>query len=129
MSQSASATQKKAEKKGESDVLEQFNVQQFVVEERELEHGVLALDLEMKHGQIRTVNATHKANLMQQFRNNPPMVLDLMTVLDQGMFPVQWHSACACLPTACAWNGNGWGLDRTGDGVACLPPARDHAVT
>ena len=64
MSQSTGADKKKAEKKGDSHAMEQVKVQQFVFKEQELEHRVFEVDVEMKHSQFRTVNATHEVNLM-----------------------------------------------------------------
>ena len=118
MSKSTGAGKKMAEKKGDSHVMEQVNVQQFVFNERELEHRVFDVDVERKHGQIRTVNATRKANLMQKFRNRPPRMLDLTTVPGQGMFPVLWQW-CMCMPFHCMrmdgeWMDLGW----TGNGEA-----------
>ena len=120
MSQSTGAGKKKAEKKGDSHAMEQVKVQQFVFKEQELEHRVFEVDVEMKHSQFRTVNATHEVNLMQKFRNSPPRMLELATVPGQGMFPVLWQW-CMCMPFHCmrmVWECMHW--DWSTNGEACL---------
>ena len=101
MSQKADAGQKKVSAKAAANAPDAFNVQQYVTEELELGHSQLALDLDMKHGQIRTINSDHRNNLIEQFRANPPMVIDLTTVLDQGV-PSVWLSWRKGLEGLCA---------------------------
>ena len=64
---------------------DQFAVAQYIVDEVELPWGQLAVDVEMKHGQIRQLNVLHRQALTEQFKKNPPHVIELITVLDQGM--------------------------------------------
>ena len=129
MSQSTGASKKKAKKKGDNHATEQFNVQRFVVKERELEHSMFDLDQEMKHSQIRTVNAIRNVNLMQTLCNSLPTMLDLTAVPDQGMFPVLWQW-CMCMPFHCMCMHGEWiGLDWNRNESACLLPGRSCAVT
>lgn len=86
MSQQPTSTPSKSVKKGAADAMEAFDVSHHIVEETELQWDQLGLDLDLKHGQIRSVNTDHRANLVAQFRSNPPRIIDLTTVLDQGMF-------------------------------------------
>ena len=64
---------------------EGFSVPQFLLDEVELPFESLALDLDMRQGQIRTVNTVHRDQLVQEFEKNPPNIIDLTTVLDQGV--------------------------------------------
>ena len=65
-----------------------FNVASHQLDEQELPFERLALDLDMKHGQIRKINGQHRDLLVEQFKDNPPEArLELTTVLDQNMHP------------------------------------------
>lgn len=57
----------------------------YVLDEMEIPYQQLALDLEQKHGQIRSINTMHRQALVDQFNTNPPMIIELTTVLDQGV--------------------------------------------
>ena len=80
---------KTAKKKGQSkkdDIMhEGFNVSHYLMDEVELPVDKLALDIDMKQGQIHTVNAAHREELVQEFLKNPPMRIELTTVLDQSV--------------------------------------------
>ena len=51
----------------------------------ELPWGQLAVDVEMKHGQIRHLNVLHREALTEQFKENPPHGIELITVLDEDV--------------------------------------------
>ena len=84
-SQAGSGSPRKSAAKSDSAAQEEFNVSHFITEEIEMPWTQLALDIDLKQGQIRTINALHRQNLVEQFRANPPHVIELTTVLDQGM--------------------------------------------
>ena len=64
---------------------EQFSVVQYIIHEAELPWQSLAIDSDMKHGQIRQLNVLHRDALVEQFTVNPPHMIELITVLDQGV--------------------------------------------
>ena len=98
MSQEESSTQQRRAKAKARPVEESFDVGKYMLDVVELGHDRLALDIDMKHGQIRKVNVTHRDNLVEQFTTNAPAsLLELTTVLDQSVFPL-------CLSrSAAAW--------------------------
>ena len=68
---------------------------QYIIDETELPWQSLAIDSDMKHGQIRQLNVMHREALTEQFKLNPPHMIELITVLDQGVHP--YMSAPVCL--------------------------------
>ena len=96
MSQEESTTQQRRAKPKARPVEESFDVGKYMLDMVELGHDRLALDIDLKHGQIRKVNMTHRDHLVEQFTTNAPAsLLELTTVLDQSVHPL-------CFPT-CAW--------------------------
>lgn len=75
---------KAARAAGPSD--DQFSVAQYLLDEVELPWDQLSLDVEMKHGQIRQLNVLHRDALVEQFETNPPMCIELITILEQGVY-------------------------------------------
>ena len=62
---------------------EQFSVVQYIMNEAELPWQSLPIHSDMKHGQIRQLNVMHREALTEQFKLNPPHMIELITVLDQ----------------------------------------------
>ena len=73
---------------------EQFSVVQYIIDEAELPWQSLPLDSDMKHGQIRQLNVLHLEVLTEQFKLNPPHMIELITVLDQGVHTHMFHRSC-----------------------------------
>ena len=87
MSDAEPPTQRRGKAKG-LPAEECFNVASHQLDEQELPFERLALDLDMKHGQIRKINGQHRDLLVEQFKAKPPAaLLELTTVLDQSMHP------------------------------------------
>ena len=75
---------------------EQFSVVQYIIDETEIPWQSLAIDSDIKHGQIRQLNVMHREALTEQFKLNPPHMIELITVLDQGVHT--YMSETSCLP-------------------------------
>ena len=85
MSLTAERSTQKTAAKAQGTKDDQFCVAQYIVDEVELPWVQLAIDCEMRHGQIRQLNVIHREALTEQFKKNPPHVIELITVLDQGV--------------------------------------------
>ena len=68
-----------------------------MLDEVELPWGQLAIDTEMKHGQIRQLNVIHREALTEQFKANPPHAIELVTVLDQDGCAYRLARQSACI--------------------------------
>ena len=71
-----------------------FSVNQYFDRTVQLTAEQLAIDVKQQRGQIRPVSEQHVTGLMEYFRQNEPVELELWVTLDQGML----HSLC--LPVA-----------------------------
>ena len=64
---------------------EEFDVNKYIIGEETLSFKALAVDTELRKGQVRAVDVGHRDKLMKTFLANPPSILSLTTIWDQGV--------------------------------------------
>ena len=100
MAEGAPAERKEPKtKKRKSDVPleDHFDVGRYIEGEVTLEWKELKLDVMLQHGQVRSLNASHRDDLVKEFRVNPPLTLQLTTVHNQGVPPTTSSPLSDCL--------------------------------